>query len=91
MCGIRCDEGRMIEPAVDKCDVDVFPLFADVNPGGSDVLAILLAARVRVLGGRDEPDGVAKSGRVHLAQCVGEQRMPVAHPDKDRERIAGSL
>ena len=41
-----------------------------------------------MLSGRDEPDGTTQSGRMHLTQRVGKQRVPVAHPNKNGKRIA---
>ena len=55
--------------------------------GGRHVLAVLLAARVGMLRGDDEPDRTPHAGLVHVAQRVGQQRMPVAHADVDRQRV----
>ena len=38
--------------------------------------------------GGDEADGAADSIRMHLLQRVRQVRMPVAHPDVDRQRVA---
>jgi len=57
--------------------------------GGGRVLAILLAARVGMMRGGDEHDRLPHTIGIHLLQRVGQQRMPVAHADVDRQRTAG--
>ena len=41
--------------------------------------------------GGDQADGAADSRARHLGQRVGEKRMPVAHPDVDRQRRTAFL
>ena len=48
------------------------------------VLAVLRAARIRPMGGADEPDGAPHAGLGHLADGVADQRMPVAHAEVHR-------
>ena len=87
--GVGRNEQGMIEPASHERDVDVVAVAQQLGARRGDVLPILLAARIGVLGGRDEPDGAAQACRAHLPQRVGEQRVPVAHPDVDGKRMAG--
>ena len=42
------------------------------------------------MGSGDDADGAADAGARHLGKRVGEERMPVAHPDVDRQRRAGA-
>jgi hypothetical protein len=41
-----------------------------------------------MLSGCDETDRVPQAGRMHLAQGIRQKRVPVPHPDVDRERMA---
>jgi hypothetical protein len=43
------------------------------------------------LSGCDETDRVPQPGRMHLSQRIRQKRVPVAHPDVDRERMARCL
>ena len=86
------DEARVIEPAADERHVHVGALRAQLAARGGDVLTVLLAARIGVLRRGDEPDGAPDTGRVHLAQRVRQDGMPVAHARRrpaaaDRRRV----
>src|SRR5690349_18033293 len=78
----------MIEPAPGVRDADILSIPSQLIASRHHVLAILLAARIRVLRCSDEPDRMAMTGGVHFAKCVGEQRMPVTHANEDRQRMA---
>ena len=69
--GVGRDEPRVREPAVHEGHLDVgVCLRAQLRPGGRDVLAVLLAARVGVLRGGDEPDRAPDAGlRACRAAC----------------------
>ena len=81
------DELRVVEPALDKRDVDVAAVIAQRLLGRRDVLAILLAARIGVMGRSDETDGAANAIRMHPLQRVRQIRVPVAHANVDRQRV----
>src|SRR5699024_5999730 len=49
------------------------------------VLFVLKTARVAAMRGRNQPDRPAYAGARHRDKGVGEERMPVAHPDVDRQ------
>ena len=69
--GVGRDEQRMVEPAADVRDVDVAAACARSSVArGGDVLAVLLAARVRMLRRSDEADRAPRAGLVHLPQRV---------------------
>ncbi len=76
----------MVEPALDKGHIDMAACLAKLLLGGGDVLAILLAARIGVVRRGDESNRVPNAVRVHLLERVGQQWMPVAHADVDRQR-----
>src|SRR5262245_10062524 len=40
-----------------------------------------------MLSGRNEPDRAARAGRVHRSERIGQQWMPIAHPDVDGKRV----
>ena len=86
--GGRClDEHRVVVPVADIGDVDVWqPLLAQRRASVAHVLLVLKAARIAAMSGGDQADGAADSRARHLGQRVGEERMPVAHPDVDRQR-----
>ena len=86
--GVGLHEQRVIEPAAHIRDVDVRAIRAQLGTCRGDGLAVLLAARVRMLGGGNESDRAAHAGGAHLATCVGQERMPVAHADVHRQRVA---
>ena len=65
------------------------PARAQFGARGADVLPVLLAARIRVLRGGDESHRVPRAIHVHLVQRIRQKRMPVAHPDVDRQRVTG--
>ena len=89
---IGFDEERMVEPAGNVGDVDVATrLSAERRAGSRHVLAVLLAAGVAVVRRRDESDRTPCTCAPHLLERVVEQRVPVAHPDEDRQRPAGGL
>src|SRR5688572_14785080 len=90
MRGVCSNEERMIEPAADERHVNVPAFLPQFGACGGNVLPILLTAGVRMLCGCDEADRVTATGRVHLPQRVSEERMPVAHPDVNREAMASS-
>src|SRR5688572_7814167 len=81
----------MIEPAPHERDFHVIAVAPQLGSRRGDVLAVLLAARIGMLGGGDEADGAAQACRAEIAQRVWKQRMPVAHPDVDGKRMAGCL
>ena len=84
--GVGLDEERMIEPAADERDVEVPAARLELLLRGGDVLAVLLAARVRMVRRGDESDRVPHAVGVHLPERVRQQRMPVAHADVHRQR-----
>jgi hypothetical protein len=86
---IRANEQRMIEPAPDIGHVDVDAVAPHLRACVRNVLTILLTARVAVMRRGDESDRATGTVGVHLPQRVGKERMPVAHPDVDRQRLAG--
>ena len=74
----------MIMPAADVRDVDVSAATLDhLQPRIEDVLSVLSAARVRLMGRHDEADRPPDAFVGHLRQRVGYERMPVAHTDVD--------
>src|SRR3954469_14999471 len=80
----------MVEPAADVGDVDVAAIASsELGPRRQHVLPVLLAAGIRMLRRRDESDRVPRAVGVHLVQRVGEERVPVAHPDVDAQRATG--
>ena len=88
--GGRClDEHRVVVPVADIGHVHVWqPLLAKRRASVAHVLLVLKAARIAAMSGGDEADGAADARARHLGQRVGEERMPVAHPDVDRQRRA---
>ena len=79
--GVGLDEQRVIEPAVHVGHIDVAAgVVAQPIAGGNDVVAILLAARGPVVSRGDEADRVPGAVRVHPAQRIADERVPVAHP-----------
>ena len=88
--GVGGDPQGMIEPASGERDLDVAAFASQLRPGSGDVLAILLAARIGVLRRGDEPDRAPRALVMHLAERVGQQRMPVAHPDVYRHWVPDS-
>ncbi len=87
--GIGLDEQRMIEPAVHVRDIDIAAgVVTQPVARGDDVVAVLLAARVGVMSGSDETDRVPRAVLVHLVQRVPDERVPVAHPHVDGQRMS---
>ena len=61
---------------------------ADFLAGPADVLAILPAARIRAVRRQDDRQGLLDAGLGHLAEGVGQHRVPVAVAPVDRQRHA---
>ena len=82
------EAGRQV-PVADVGDLHVRePGVAQRLSRLGDVLAILRAARIAAMRGRDHADGPAYAVPRHLRQRVPQIRMPVAHADIHRQRVA---
>jgi len=86
MAGVRVDEPFVIVPVFDIGDLHVRLAGPDrLGSRVEDVLLVLRTARIRPLRRADEADGALHAGVGHLLERVGQQRMPVAHPDEHRQ------
>src|SRR5262245_8944619 len=88
---MRVDETRMQMPVGDVGDRDIWSSgLSECRSRVDDVLSILRAARIRAMRRTNETHGAADAVVRHRAQCVGEKRMPIAHPEIDRDVKAAS-
>ena len=78
---------RMIEPAPDERHLDIVAIASQLGARGSNVLAILLAARIRMLRRGDEAYRSTQPRGAQISQRIRKERMPVAHPDVHRKRM----
>ena len=85
VCCIRRDEQWMIEPASDERHLDIVAIASQLGACGSNVLAILLATRIRMLRRRDEAYRSTQTRGAQIAQRIRKERVPVAHPDVHRK------
>ena len=86
-CRIGFDESGVRVPVPDVGDLDVGqPALPQRRARRGDVLFVLGAARIAALRRGDDADGPPHPARDISRKRVSEERMPVAHPDVDRQR-----
>ena len=80
---VRPDEPGVVEERTGAQDLG--RLVADLDLSGEEVLAVLAAAGVGAVGGREERERPADAAVGHLTQNVGQEGMPVAVSEVDRQ------
>jgi len=76
----------MSVPVADVHDLDVRQsLFGERRSRVADVLAILKAAGITSVSGRDEPDCPPAAGARHRGERIGQERVPVPHAHEHRQ------